>query len=107
MFTFFSFLFADLDLRVASLVSNGLASSSRRTYSKAVSKFIDFCSRFSLDPRRCDETTILRFIAHLASTSTSSSTVKVYLSGIRAWVISMGLPPLTFIARELTGPLGP
>ena len=75
------------------LVSSGLALNTRRSYLRAVEKFIQFCAQFALDPTMLDERLILRFIAYLNSLSIAPSSIKVYLSAIRAWAISIGLPP--------------
>ena len=85
---------------MALLVSSGLADNSRKSYARAVSRFIQFCVRYELDPFRVNESTILRFIAHLSSDNIAPSTVRVYLAGIRAWLISEGIPtPLIYSQR--------
>ena len=91
-----------MDLRASNLVSTGLASNSRRAYSYAVSRYISFCSRYSFDPFQLEELTVLRSIAYLESESSSisPSTIRVYLAGIRAWLITNGIQvPLIYTQR--------
>lgn len=86
-------MISDLDSKAADLVAGGLAVNSRRAYSYAVTRFLDFCTRYALDPIRIEESTVIRFIAYLSCIPISPSTVRVYLAGIRAWIISEGHPP--------------
>ena len=72
------------------LVTDGLALNSRRTYSKAVEKYIDFCVVYSINPLILDETNILRFIYFLVVSGLAPATIRVYLSGLRAWLINQG-----------------
>ena len=88
-----SFLLSDLDRAAANLVTQGLSHNSRRTYSHAVNKYIQFCIRFSLNPYSLDELMVLRFVSYLSTLGLSATTIKVYLSGIRAWLLSLGAPP--------------
>jgi hypothetical protein len=47
-----------------------------------------------------DEGMVLRFLTFLASLMLSGSSIKVYLSALRAWFLSLGLdPPLLFTPR--------
>ena len=97
--TFFSFLIIlfcfipGLDARASLLVSHGLAASSRRTYSQGVKRFIEFCNVYSFNPLHISELLIIRFITHISSSPIATSTVRVYLSAIRAWYLSMGRNP--------------
>ena len=74
-------------------MSNGLASSSRRTYAQGVRRFISFCSVYSLNPLQPSELLIIRFISYISTAPIATSTVRVYLAAIRAWYLSMGLNP--------------
>ena len=87
------FHFSDLDARASHLVSNGLAASSRRTYAQGVKRFIDFCSLYSFNPLNLSELLIIRFISFISASPIATSTVRVYLSAIRAWYLSMGFNP--------------
>ena len=93
----------DVDDRVAALVYSGLAVNSRKSYSAALKKYIEFCRLYSLSPLNFDEVTVLRTVAHLAARSLALSTIRVYLSGIRAWFISMGRLFLIYILLALSG----
>lgn len=84
---------ADLDKQAHVLVSQGLSFNSRKSYSTSLSRYLQFCQDYHLDPLRLDETNFLRFIAHLSSANLTLTSIRVYLAGIRAWIISLGLPP--------------
>ena len=73
-------LYSDLDHRVALLVSYG-TDNSRKSYARAVSRFVQFCVRYELDPFRVNESTILRFIAHL------SSTISLHPLFVSTWLV--------------------
>ena len=81
-----------------------MAPSTRRTYASAQSKFISFCWQLgqlhpSGSPCPTDEWTLCLFVTFLARTLQHSS-IKVYLSGIRALHIDQGFPdPLTDCLR--------
>lgn len=83
----------DLDKQAHLLVSQGLSFNSRKSYSTSLRRYLKFCEEYLLDPLRLDETNFLRFIAHLSAANLTLASIRVYLSGIRAWVISMGHPP--------------
>ena len=82
-----------MDLRATQLIVGGLASNSRRSYYLAATRYLNFCDLYSLDPFNISESTVLRFISYLSSSFIAPSTIKVYLSGVRAWVITNGGPP--------------
>ena len=89
-----------MDARAAQLISDGLTTNSRKVYSHAIVKFCNFCELYQFNPFHVDELLILRFITHLAGANYSPSTVRVYLSGIRAWLLNMGSqPPLLYTPR--------
>ena len=92
MFLTYYIIFSDLDRRVSELVVHGLAHNSRKTYSNASSKYINFCSMYGLDPTNISEYQVLRFITYLTSLSLSISTIRVYIAGVRAWAIANNLP---------------
>lgn len=83
------------------MVSDGLAVNSRRTYSKAVDKFINFCTFYHFNPLAVDERLILRFISFLAAAELAPSTIRVHLSGIRAWLLSQGAPDLSLYTPRI------
>ena len=81
-------------------MSEGLTFNSRRVYSFAVNRFLNFCSMYLLNPFSLDELLILRFITYLADSGVAPSTVRVYLAGIRAWLINGGShPPIIYTQR--------
>ena len=45
-----------------------------------------------LDPLEFDELTALRFIAYLSLNNLSLASIRVYLSGVRAWLVAAGIP---------------
>ena len=71
-----------------------MANNTKRTYSSAQRLFLSFCSNHNLlhdngSPCPASELTILRFIGEI-SDSRQASTLKVYLSAIRALHVQMG-----------------
>ena len=70
-------------------------------YSQAVSKFLNFCSIYSFNPLDINETLLLRFISYLSGLNLAPTTVRVYLSGIRAWLINQGLQPPSFYSQRI------
>ena len=85
-----------LEEQCYSFLTHGLAPSTRRTYASAQSKFISFCRQLgklhpSGSPCPTDECTLCLFVTFLARTLQHSS-IKVYLSGIRALHIDQGFP---------------
>ena len=86
-----------LEEQCYSFLTHGLAPSTRRTYASAQSKFISFCRQLgklhpSGSPCPTDEWTLC-LVTFLARTLQHSS-IKVYLSGIRALHIDQGFPDL-------------
>ena len=75
-------------MRVAGLVGSGLAYNSRRSYSAALNRYLAFTKIYLIDPWEFHELTILRFIAHLAAANLSVSSIRVYLAGVRAWLLA-------------------
>ena len=85
-----------LEKQCFSFLSQGLAPSTRRSYASAQSKFIAFCCQLgklhpSGSPCPADEWTLCLFVTFLARTIRHSS-IKVYLSGVRALHIEQGFP---------------
>lgn len=74
------------------LVANGLTANSSRTYANANKKYFEFCAYFKLDPCIIDEQTVLRFITYLKTQQSAPSTIRVYLSGLRAWALANSIP---------------
>lgn len=81
-----------MDHSVHSLVYNGITANSRATYSTAVNRYKKFCQLYLLSPFPITSVNCIRFVAHLAKSGLVSSTIKVYLSGLRSWSIDLGLP---------------
>lgn len=85
-------MISGLDDHARRLISSAHASNSRRSYATAVDRYLKFCNQFQLSPHQLDQQTILRFIAYLAQQQLMARTIKVYLAGIRAWLIVQGAP---------------
>lgn len=94
-------LISDLDTRAAHLLSNGLTRNSRRAYSQGVQKFLEFCDLYKISPYIISESSIIRFITHLSSITNSTSTIRVYLSALRAWYLSQGMDPGSFYSPRV------
>ena len=79
-----------------SLLANGIASSTRRTYNTAERRFISFCHQTrqlspSGYPCPASEWTLMLFVSHL-SESIKADSIKVYLAGVRSLHIKQGFP---------------
>ena len=85
-----------LEHQCFSFLTHGLAPSTRRSYASAQAKFISLCQQLgklhpSGSPCPTDEWMLYLFVTFLARTLHHSS-IKVYLSGIRALNIDQGFP---------------
>ena len=89
-----------LEQQCHAFLTQGLASSTRRSYASAQAQFTSFCTHLdklnsASSPCPADELTLCLFATFLAQRIQHSS-VKVYLSRIRALHIEQGFPdPLT------------
>lgn len=72
------------------MVKAGYAPNSQRSYSSGVVRFLKFCQMYGLDPMDASEVNLLRFIAYLSSQGLLARTIKVYLSGVRSWLLLSG-----------------
>lgn len=77
-------------------MTQGLAPSTRRVYSSAQRRFLDFCIQDNrVQPNGsilpANQETLMRFCSHLAD-SLHHTSIKVYLSGIRSLHIDEGYP---------------
>jgi len=85
-----------LEQQCYSFLTQGLAPSKRRSYASAQAQFISFCTQLgklhsSGYPCPADEWTLCLFATFLAKRIQHSS-IKVYLSGVRALHIEQGFP---------------
>ena len=85
-----------LEQQCHSFLLQGLAPSTRRSYASAQAQFVSFCSQLgklhtSGSPCPVDEWTLCLFATFLANLIQHSS-IKVYLSGVRALHIEQGFP---------------
>ena len=83
-------------MQCQSLLVQGLASSTRSSYTSGQKKFFDFCVQLgkvhpSGSPCPTDEWTLCLFATFLANT-VQHSTIKVYLSAVRSMHIEQGFP---------------
>ena len=70
---------------------SALAPSSQRTYVSAQTRYLQFCSSFSLSPLPVNELQLCQFAAHLANEQLSHTTIKSYLSAVRHLQIASNL----------------
>ena len=80
-----------------SFLTQGLAPSTRHSYASSQAQFISFCRQLgklhpSGLPCPADEWTLCLFVTFLARTMIKHSSIKVYLSGVRALHIDHGFP---------------
>lgn len=83
------------------MVTEGLAANSRRTYSRGVDKYIEFCTFYRLNPLILSEWNTLRFITHLVDVGMAPSTIKVYMAGLRAWLINQGAQDVSLYTQKV------
>ena len=79
-----------LDQHATSLVMSGWAPRTRSGYGSAIKRYLAFASTYSLEPLPLTEPMLLRYVAHLNLAQLAPSTIKNYLSALRAWVLSLG-----------------
>lgn len=85
-----------LESRCRELLLQGLAPSTRRSYATGQKRFIEFCTQAGKiysngSPCPADEWTLCLFVTFLAN-SIYHSSIKVYLSAVRALHVEMGFP---------------
>ena len=69
-----------------------LSSSTTRSYKSAQSRYLNFCSRFSLAPFPLSETLLCSFATFLAQEGLRYQSIKCYLSALRHAQIASGFP---------------
>eukprot|EP00794_Sanderia_malayensis_P005038 gene5038-biopygen4099 len=89
-----SVAFSALDQGWQNLMANSLAANTQKTYASAQKRFIAFCAEYGFlnrhgSPFPVSELTLLRFISSL-SPSCKASSIKVYLSAVRALQLRHG-----------------
>ena len=72
-----------LHLKAQEFYANGLAASTKSTYSAGQLRFTTFCQRLKVPPLPATESTLILFTSYLATLTISYTTIKVYLSAIR------------------------
>ena len=73
------------------LFRDGLASSTRSTYSAGQQRFYSFCRSIKCCPVPSTEATFVLFVSHLAESNIAYATIKVYLAAVRQLHVSTGL----------------
>ena len=69
-------------------------------YGAAIRRYLKFADDHSIPPLPIQESVVLRYIGYLDLQGLAPSTVKTYLSALRAWVVSLGLdPPVIWTPR--------
>ncbi len=86
----FNLVFTDLDLKVQKMVQAGYSDNTNRVYTSAQKAYLQFCNMYRLSPVAADKLQVLRFIAHL-SHRISPTSIKVYLSAVRALHVNLGI----------------
>ena len=69
----------------------GLASTTRATYAAGIRRYTSFCKATKLRILPTSESTLILFVTHLATSSVSQATIKVYLSAIRHMHVLQGM----------------
>ena len=90
-----------LTLQLAQLLEHSLASSTRGTYTIGFRRFTRFCTHYNVNPLPASKLTVTYFAVSL-SRSLSPSTIRVYISAVRAAHQQNGLPDPTHQNHQLT-----
>ena len=77
-----------LQHKATEFYTNGLATTTRSTYTAGQSRFITFCRAIKTSPMPASEATLIA--SHLATQGISHTTIKVYLAAIRYMHTSAG-----------------
>ena len=89
-----------LHLKAQEFYANGLAASTKSTYSAGQLRFTSFCQGFKVPPLPATESTLILFASYLATLNISHTTIKVYLSALRHMHVSAGM--YTIFNNQLT-----
>jgi hypothetical protein len=65
-------------------MESALKSNTHKTYSSAQTRFLNFCSQYSLSPMPVSEDVLLLYISFLFEQGLTASTIRVYLAAIRS-----------------------
>jgi hypothetical protein len=89
--------------------SNGISTSTHRTYASGVKNFLFFCQQQSvclISPMVVTESLLCLWISWLAG-HISSNTIRIYLYGVRDWMLAYGvtcsLPSMIILKRTFIG----
>ena len=85
-----------LDRSVRSYYSAALTTATKKAYGAGKKRYEDFCVRFSIPPLPLTESVLCYFIAYLGDQGLMASSIRSYLSALRQWKISEGLPEPQF-----------
>ena len=89
---------SDLDSTVCALVKRGVANATLMAYASGKRRYLSFCAQFHYKPLPVEESTLLRFVAFLFSSSLSYSSIRLYLCTIHHLQIMGNLPDLALTA---------
>ena len=81
----------ELQHKAAQLLTTGLATTTRATYTTGQQKFSPFCQTINTSPILVSEHTLILFTTHLASSNITHTTIKVYISAIWHMHVLAGL----------------
>jgi hypothetical protein len=93
----------DLGATSNMLMDEALKTNTKRTYSSAQTRFLNFCVKFALLPMPVTEETLLLYIAFLFEEGLSGSTIRVYLSAVRSMHVFAGkIYPINLLRVKLS-----
>jgi integrase len=81
------------------LMSSALKPSTKKTYSCAQQKFIEFCKKYEFIPMPVTESTLLLYVAYLFDQGFKGSSIRVYISAIRSMHVYSGFDYPTNMVR--------
>jgi hypothetical protein len=99
VFPFSVFSVDELGATSDMLMSSALKPSTKKTYSCAQQKFLEFCKRYQLVPTPVTESTLLLYVAYLFDQGFKGSSIRVYISAIRSMHIYGGFQYPTNMVR--------
>jgi len=73
------------------LMDAALKQNTKRTYTSAQTRFLNFCELYNLTSMPCTEDTLILYISYLFEEGLTASTIRVYLSAVRSMHVFAGV----------------
>jgi hypothetical protein len=90
---------SDLGATGAMLMDAAHKLNTKRTYTSAQTRFLNFCELYKLNAMPCTEDTLILYVSFLFEEGLTASTIRVYLSAVRSMHVFAGVPYPTEMLR--------